>query len=158
MKYALFDENGLPKAFYDKDIHGDKVPQEVIEITDEQWLEFINNQGRRRWDFENKQVVPYEPPKPSLEEFRNIVNDLRKRKVASLLSKTDYVIIKLQEAKTLGDDDLYNELLQKYQQVLQEREEIRQWNDGIKQKIFSAATVEELEEIKKEIESYKNDT
>jgi hypothetical protein len=58
-KYAIFDENGLPKAFYDKEIHGENIPKEAIKITDEQWLEFINNQGRRKWDFEKKQVVEF---------------------------------------------------------------------------------------------------
>jgi len=48
MKYAVFDENGFPKTFYDKAIHGDNIPAKVIEITDEQWLEFINNQGKRK--------------------------------------------------------------------------------------------------------------
>ena len=57
MKYAIFDEKGLPKAFYDKTIHGDKIPEEAIEITDKQWSQFINNQGKRAWDFENKQVI-----------------------------------------------------------------------------------------------------
>ncbi len=59
-KYALFDKNGLPKAFYDDRIHKN-IPQEAIEITEEQWLEFINNQGRRKWDFNTNQVVPFDP-------------------------------------------------------------------------------------------------
>jgi len=69
-KYAIFDEQGFPKAFYDEDIHEDKIPQEAISITDEQWYEFINNQGRRRWDFEKKEVVEYIPPPPSLDEVK----------------------------------------------------------------------------------------
>jgi len=70
MKYAIFDEHGFPQAFYSPDIHGDKIPAEAIEITDEQWLEFINNQGRRRWDFEKKEVVPYVPSSPPLDELK----------------------------------------------------------------------------------------
>jgi len=70
MKYAIFDEQGFPKAFYSLDIHGDKIPSEAIEITEEQWLEFINNQGRRRWDFENKKVIEYISPTPPLDELK----------------------------------------------------------------------------------------
>jgi len=70
MKYAIFDEQGFPKAFYDKAIHGDDIPEEAIEITEEQWLEFINNQGRRRWDFKKKKVVEYVPPSPPLDELK----------------------------------------------------------------------------------------
>jgi hypothetical protein len=54
MKYALFDEKGLPKAFYDSNIHK-QIPEEATQITDEQWLELIQNQGRRA--FVNGEVI-----------------------------------------------------------------------------------------------------
>ena len=155
MKYAIFDEQGFPKAFYDKAIHGDKIPEEAIEITDEQWLEFINNQGRRRWDFEKKEVVEYVPPPPSLEELKAIVDNERKNKVRSLLLSTDYVVIKLQEAKVLGDEAKYQELLEQYNSVLEQRKQIRAWNDDIEKRIQEAITREELEKIRKEIADYE---
>lgn len=37
-----------------------KIPPEAIEITTDQWNEFLDNQGARRWD--NGQVVEYSPP------------------------------------------------------------------------------------------------
>jgi len=46
MKYAILSTNGLPTAFYSDDIHSD-IPKEAIEITEDQWLECINNQGAR---------------------------------------------------------------------------------------------------------------
>lgn len=69
MKYAIFDEQGFPKAFYDDQIHTD-IPKEAIQITEQQWLEFVNNQGKRKWDFDEKVVVVYEPPPPSLNELK----------------------------------------------------------------------------------------
>ncbi|CAN7686627.1 DUF4376 domain-containing protein [Rhizobium sp. LjRoot98] len=111
MKYALFDEVGLPTAFYSEDVHGNqmrpvyqpgepidgepvyvgdnedgtpiygppaligysdpvqigeepnpdcKIPADAIAITDEQWMEFLTNQGFRRWD--GSDVVAYEAP------------------------------------------------------------------------------------------------
>ncbi|MFK5639508.1 hypothetical protein ACI50E_16850 [Brucella sp. ZJ1_1] len=61
MKYfAMFDEAGLPTAFYCEEIHGDSIPVGVIEITEDQWLEFVDNPGQRRWD--SGAVVEYSPP------------------------------------------------------------------------------------------------
>lgn len=61
VKYAIFDEKGFPKGFYSKDIHGYDIPKEAIQITDEQWQEFISNQGRRKWDFKTNSVIEYNP-------------------------------------------------------------------------------------------------
>lgn len=88
-KFAIF-ETGFPLAFYSEDVHGTKlrsvysepdettgerpvligeepnpdcmIPPEAVEITDEQWAEFLANPGRRKW--EGGVVVPYEPPAP----------------------------------------------------------------------------------------------
>ncbi|WP_235925510.1 hypothetical protein [Brucella pseudintermedia] len=60
MRYAIFNNQGLPTAFYCLDVHGDKIPPDAIKITEEQWLEFIENQGARQWV--NGQVVEYSPP------------------------------------------------------------------------------------------------
>lgn len=61
MKYfAMFDDTGFPTAFYCEEIHGENIPVGVIEITDEQWMQFVDNPGQRRWD--NGQVVEYSPP------------------------------------------------------------------------------------------------
>ncbi len=76
-KYAVLDNQGFPIAFYDDEIHTD-IPKDAIEITEQQWLEFINNQGQRKWDFTKNDVVVYEPPLPSL-------NELKKQKQKELL-------------------------------------------------------------------------
>ena len=64
---AMFDEKGLPTAFYESGMHGDRIPAEAIEITEAQWLELINNAGRRRFDFANLAVVDYVPPPAPLD-------------------------------------------------------------------------------------------
>jgi len=40
MKYALFDEKGLPLAFYDTKIHT-KIPKDAIEISDKVWRKLL---------------------------------------------------------------------------------------------------------------------
>lgn len=57
--YAKFDSDGFPLAFYSPDVHGDGIPQEVIEITLEQWQHLLSNQGFLRWDGET--IVEYTP-------------------------------------------------------------------------------------------------
>ena len=59
---AKFDVNGFPTAFYDTNAYDDPsfIPPETIEITRAQWLDFINNSGRRKWV--NGEVVTYTPP------------------------------------------------------------------------------------------------
>ncbi len=59
MKHGVF-KDGFPTAFYDRDLSGDSIPPEAVDITDEQWLELINHQGLRR--FVNGEVVEYSPP------------------------------------------------------------------------------------------------
>lgn len=60
MKYAVFTEDGLPSAFFDLAIHGDSIPSGAVEITNEQWEEFLTHMGFRRWVDGN--VVEYSPP------------------------------------------------------------------------------------------------
>ena len=71
MKHAIFNEHGLPQAFYAAEIHGDAIPADTVEITDEQWQEFIDNQGLRRWS--DGTVVTFEPPATEPDEHVAIV-------------------------------------------------------------------------------------
>lgn len=48
MKYAVTDKNGFPTAFYAKDIHGDSIPTDAIEITEEQWQECVAHREERK--------------------------------------------------------------------------------------------------------------
>jgi len=63
MKFAIFDNDGFPIAFYSPDIHGDNIPAAAIQIRDEQWQEFISNNGLRKWA--DGEVVAYAPPPPT---------------------------------------------------------------------------------------------
>lgn len=57
---AVFDQAGFPTAFYPEDAWPKGYPTDAIEITEDDWHEFLDNQGARRWD--NGQVVEYSPP------------------------------------------------------------------------------------------------
>jgi hypothetical protein len=47
---ATFNDDGFPTAFYRADVNDLTVcPPDAVTITNEQWLEFINNPGRRKF-------------------------------------------------------------------------------------------------------------
>lgn len=58
--HAIFDENGLPTGFWAEGQDG--IPEGAVTITEEQWLEFINNVGERFWD--GQDIAVYTPPVP----------------------------------------------------------------------------------------------
>jgi hypothetical protein len=45
MKYAILDEKGFATAFYDDTIH-ETIPSDAVQISDEDWQTYINNQGK----------------------------------------------------------------------------------------------------------------
>lgn len=71
MKFATFID-GFPTAFYTDDIHQD-IPQDAVQISDDEWQEFLNFPGLRKW--ENGSIIPYDPPvpAPTLDDYRHAV-------------------------------------------------------------------------------------
>ena len=85
MKYATFDDNGLPTGFYDDSIHK-SIPASAVAITNEQWQDFLNNQGQRRWS--GTEVVEYIYHSTSAE----LAAQIRSRRDA-LIAGTDYLVM-----------------------------------------------------------------
>ncbi len=67
--------------------------------------------------------------------------------VETLLEETDYIIIRIAEAEVKGDTTEAERLRQKYATQLQQREDIRKWNEQMKQAIRSAKNLKELRNI-----------
>lgn len=67
---AKFNEDGFPVAFYDTNAYDDCsfIPNDTVVITEEQWQEFLKNQGLRKWVA--GEVVKYTPPEPPLSEIK----------------------------------------------------------------------------------------
>ncbi|TDE17727.1 tail fiber assembly protein [Dyadobacter psychrotolerans] len=86
IKYGVFDEDGLPLAYYSTDVHDD-IPEESIKLTDEQWLDLVNNAGLRKWD--NGSVVEHIPAPPTMEERLVSIRAQRDH----LLSASDWTMI-----------------------------------------------------------------
>jgi hypothetical protein len=75
--------------------------------------------------------------------------------IATKLSETDYIIIKISEAQLLNDTNQVEALKQKYALQLQQRENIRAWSEQVKQAINNASTIEELNSIEIKFEGGK---
>lgn len=75
MKKAVFNSEWLPVGFYCEEIHGENIPADAVEITDEQWTEFIDNAGRRKWV--EGEVVAFEPSlSPTITDYENAIQNL----------------------------------------------------------------------------------
>ncbi|EHH07561.1 hypothetical protein ATCR1_06831 [Agrobacterium tumefaciens CCNWGS0286] len=72
MIYGKFDENGFPLGFWDTEACSDPeavIPDDAVNITDAQHVEFMENAGSRRFvDGEVFEYVPpfVEPPAPPI--------------------------------------------------------------------------------------------
>jgi len=111
---------------------------EAVELEVETPDDVILDSGQIRLKTEAEKLA--EEKQKKLAELKNYV--------ASLLEPTDYIIIKISEAQTLGDTNAVEQLKQKYAKQLQQREAIRQWNEQMKQAIRNAKTLDELRNIK----------
>ncbi len=56
--YTKLDDDGFPIAFYDDAVYPEEsIPNEAIEITEDQWQDLLNNQGSRKFDADTGEVV-----------------------------------------------------------------------------------------------------
>ncbi len=115
------------------------IPQgvEYVELEVESPDDILLDNGQIRVKTEAEKLA--EEKQKKLEEL--------KQYVATLLSRTDYVVIRIAEAETLGDIETAEQLRQKYATQLQQRQAIREWNEQMKQAIRNARNLDELRSI-----------
>ncbi len=111
---------------------------EAIELEVESPDDVVYDNGQIRVKTEAEKLA--EEKERKLAELRSYV--------ATLLEQTDYIIIRIVEAQMLGDLEKAEELKQKYTKELQQRQELREWNEQIKQAIRNAKTLEEFRNLK----------
>ena len=85
------------------------------------------------------------PPERLFERLKQEKLQQLRMLFASRISGTDYILIKIEEAKLLNQD--IQPLLEKYATQLQERQQLRQRYEELKQAIQNATTLEELNAI-----------
>ena len=95
-KFTLLDADGVPAAFYAPEIHGNNIPSEAVEITDEQWREFIANPGIRKLvDGEVVVVDPIAAP-ATITDYENAIQNLvdstaRERQFRDAVTLASYI-------------------------------------------------------------------
>ncbi|WLT07841.1 hypothetical protein RAM19_06815 [Bartonella apihabitans] len=60
---ATFDKDGFPVGFFPDVIGYKDIPANAVDITEDQWRDFLEHAGQRKW--ENGEVVTYTPPPPA---------------------------------------------------------------------------------------------
>jgi hypothetical protein len=72
--FGVFDEDGYPEGFYTDDIYKpDQIPGGAIEITSDQWKEFLSHQGTRR--FQDGKVVECAPKPYTGPDYGKLSNE-----------------------------------------------------------------------------------
>lgn len=88
-------------SFYDDEINGDDIPQDVVEITDDTWMELLNGQaeGKIITADENGYPVLTDPPPLSHDELVQVAENERQR----LLTHADAVMLDWRTELMLGE-------------------------------------------------------
>jgi len=101
MKFVALDLNNLPVGFYDDSRHSpEQIPASAVKITEEQWLEFINNSGLRKWDSSLNTVVEYIKP------FN--IDTAQKNKLVEMETARETAINQPIICNALGSEHKYN--------------------------------------------------
>lgn len=66
--FATLDDFGRASGFYHPDVHGDAIPPDAIEISDELHAAWLQDTARQRWTGEG--LEPFDPPPPPLEKAK----------------------------------------------------------------------------------------
>ncbi len=99
--YAQFNTEGFVLGFYD-DLSISK-PDEVVEVSEEQYLELLTNQAFRRWDGEK--IVEYTPPEATPAELRAQMPPITKRQLRLILVRNGISLTDLDTAiLAMGDE------------------------------------------------------
>lgn len=82
-------------GFYDREIHGDNIPADVVEITTEEHKALLEGQSQGKRIIANELGIPVlvDPPAPTEAEIQQQKNI----EARAYLAATDWYIIRLQE-------------------------------------------------------------
>lgn len=83
-------------GFYDKQIHGDKMPKDVVEITDDEYQSLFDAQseGKQIVSDERGYPVAKDPGPPTKQEIQAGENEKARR----YLAETDWYLVRFVEA------------------------------------------------------------
>lgn len=84
---AKFFWSNTTKGFYNSELHGNKIPRDAIEITEEEWKDLLDgNASGKVIAVEDGKVVTVDAPNPSNDDLRIACE----KRAVFLLEETDY--------------------------------------------------------------------
>lgn len=96
MKYILFNETGKLATRYDRDIHGNNIPQTAIEVDDELFWKTINEQDGV-WILKNGNITKEPLPEPTVEELLQRAVAQNKEELSRLMLVANDAVVALQD-------------------------------------------------------------
>lgn len=91
-------------GFYDREIHGDNIPADAVEITVEQHQALIDGQSQGKRIVADEQGFPVlaDPPAPTAEEIRSQINAENR----AYLTSTDWYVTRFAETGVAIPDEI----------------------------------------------------
>lgn len=103
---ATFNSEGFPTGFYPENVWPTNYPSDTVEITEDQYRNFTENQGLRK--YVNGRVVQYSPPSPSPTPIITYKGDVWRRVTEEQANQLDTEISKLGvRERNLWSDSLH---------------------------------------------------
>ncbi|MEM1672468.1 MAG: hypothetical protein QXT86_10515 [Archaeoglobaceae archaeon] len=137
MLYAWINENGILCSTFDLEFVPEKYRNNVVVF------ENLSIHDFDKLYIDENGEIKVKSEEQILSERKQRLMESLKQKVFSMLSQTDWVLIKCSELGVNPNDSYFD--------VMFQRKRIRQLNDELEEKIKEAKTLQELEEIEREI-------
>lgn len=99
-KYILFKDGKLVTR-YDSEIHGDAIPADAMEVSDEVFFQTINETDGL-WSMVNGNIVKLPLPEPTSEELQAQAN----AEARAYLASTDWYVVRFAETGVAIPDDI----------------------------------------------------
>jgi len=147
--YAYVDDNKNLFFAFSKDEIPNTFLSKRIEIDSLDYLKYV------KYDAEQNEIIYQRPTTEQLldERKEEVISNLKKS-IKSYFEKTDYVIMKIYEAKIMGDEDLENELRERYSSVLQERYNVRDEYEELLERVRNARSRSELASLETRVNTF----
>lgn len=108
MKLIDYDrQTGKVLGFYAQEIHGDNIPEGCIEISDEVWMHYLDNQGKLVIDITKKYNEEIINPKDIFIEATINIEDIKANKLAEFDASCQATIQKGFSSSATGTEHFY---------------------------------------------------
>ncbi|MFW5804650.1 MAG: hypothetical protein ACOCWG_05420 [bacterium] len=128
-------------GFYSDEIH-QSIPDNIIEVTYEEWNLILSNPEKFMIDVNNQQIIekPIDVEKIKLQKIRLFNNHAKKE-----LSNLDWKVLRHKEQQDLGISTSLT--TQEYQELLQQKQTIRDKVNALETTVNNCLTIDEINQL-----------